>query len=178
MTLLLAGRLTWSMARMTGDSQPLDQWSERHVSPDGRTILELMKDFDRRDVHEMQPFLLPRVSDAATGEVVLDLTGVLASARFEWEPDGALILRMSRPWDRRDTDPAIRIALAEGTYATNADGWIPHPIGEAQAKLADFVRPAPPRPATPPIGQRLWRWTKIATWWGVAVLAVWFLWYR
>jgi hypothetical protein len=25
--------------------------SERHVSLDGRTILELMKDFDPRDVH-------------------------------------------------------------------------------------------------------------------------------
>ena len=151
--------------------------SERHVSPDGRTILELSKDFDPRDVHEMQPFLLPRVIDAATGEVVLDLTGVLASARFEWEPDGALTLRMSRPWECTGDDPAIRLALAEGTYATNADGWIPHPIGEAQAKLADFVRPAPLRPAALPIGQRLWRWTKIGAWCGVAALAVWFIWY-
>jgi hypothetical protein len=62
----------------------------------------------------MQPFLLPRVTDAACGQVVLDLTNVLASVRFDWEPDGALILRMSRPWNRSDDDPAIRIALAEG----------------------------------------------------------------
>ena len=151
--------------------------SERHVSPDGRTILELTKDFDPRDVHEMQPFLLPRVADAATGEVVLDLTGVLASARFAWEPDGALTLRMARPWESADDAPAIRIALARGTYATNADGWTPHPIGEAQAKLPDFVRPAPPRPAAVSIGQRLWRWIEIAAGCGGAVLAVWFIWY-
>ena len=151
--------------------------SQRHVSPDGRTILELAKDFDPRDVHEMQPFLLPRVIDAATGEVMLDLTGVLASARFEWERDGALILKMSRPWESAEGDPAIRLSLAEGTYATNADGWTPHPIGEAQARLPVFVRPAPLRPAPVPIGQRLWRWTRIGAWGGAAALAVWFIWY-
>ena len=160
---------------MTGETRPA--FSQRHVSPDGRTVLELMTDFDRRDVHEMQPLLLPRVTDAATGEVVLDLSQVLVSSRFQWEPDGALILKMFLPWESEEKFPAIRIALAEGTYATDADAWTPHPIGEAQASLPAFVRPPPPRPATPSFGQRLWRWTRIAAWWGAAVLAVWFIWY-
>jgi hypothetical protein len=153
---------------MTGESRPFDTFSERHVSPDGRTILELMN-FDWRDVHEMQPFLLPRVTDAATGQVVLDLTNVLMSSRFQWEPDGALSLKMSLPWESGENCPAIRIVLAKGTYATNADGWTPHPIGEAQAKLPAFVKPPPPE--TPSTGQRLWRWIMIAAGLSALVLA-------
>ncbi len=160
------------------ESQPRRPFSERHVSPDGRTILELTTDYDMRDVHEMQPLLLPRVTDAATGAVVLDLTGVLVSSRFQWEADGALTLTMFLPWEREGERPAIRLALAEGTYATSADDWTPHPIGEAQAQLPALVKPpgSGPKPAPVPVGRRLWRWTKIAGWCGLWALAIWYIW--
>ncbi len=163
---------------MAGESQRIDGRIERRISPDGRTILELMTDYDLRDVHEMQPLRLPRVIDAATGEVALDLTNVLVSARFAWETDGALLLTMFLPWEREGVRPAIRLALAAGTYGTSADGWASHPIGEAQARLPALVKPprSEPRAVPLPIAQRLWRWTKIAAWCGLWVLAIWYIW--
>lgn len=117
-------------------------WVARHLSPDGRLVLDMLTDFDPRDVHEMREQSRPRVYDAATGAVVIDLWQINCSARFDWPAEGGLVLR-------GDRGIAIRID-AEGTgWSTDATADEPalaFPAGAGGRRLSRLVDQNPRNP--------------------------------
>lgn len=142
---------------MAGDSYRLNDGDIREVSPDGRTILTMILGYVPEDIHEMRPVYEYRVSDGATGRWLLDLGRYRRRVhRHEWADDGSLHLWIGTV--------AIRISVAKGEWAFDADGWRPHPLdGDTDAADA-LLRPHLPEPkripaeqvaAGRPAGQRL-----------------------
>lgn len=97
---------------------------ERHVSPDGRIVIDLLIEEDEEDVRfRGGPFRRPRVFAAADGRSVIDLFGVPVLAGFEWPADGGLELRIARE------GVAIRIAPDGLGWSGDFDGWQAHAAG-------------------------------------------------
>jgi hypothetical protein len=133
---------------------------ERHVSPDGRLVLERHLAYDPADLHEIAPQLRAVVLDAASGATLIDLRRFNGGSQFAWTADGGLEL---------DAVNGVRIVVAPGggSWSTGADGGLAHPIAEAEARLAVLLAPRPRRyPLTP--AQRWERLKDI----GAALLAV------
>jgi hypothetical protein len=139
---------------------------ERHLSPDGRLVLERHVAYDPADLHEIAPQLravvLAAGPGAESGAVLIDLRRFNGGSEFAWTADGGLELEAVN---------GVRIVVAPGgqSWSTDADGATAHPIAAAaaEARLAVLLAPTPRRyPLTP--AQRWERLKDI----GAALLAV------
>ena len=137
---------------------------ERHVSPDGRLVLERHLAYDPADLHEIAPQRRAVVRaggpGAESGATLIDLRRFNGGSQFAWTADGGLAL---------DCVNAVRIVVAPDglSWSTEADGGAAHPIAEAEARLAVLLAPKPRR--YPPTPAQWWeRLTDI----GAALLAV------
>ena len=133
---------------------------ERHVSPDGRLVLERHLAYDPADLHEIAPQLRAVVLDAASGAMLIDLRRFNGGSQFAWTADGGLELEPVN---------GVRIVVAPGgqSWSTDAASGLAHPIAAAEARLAVLLAPKPRRyPLTP--AQRGERLKDI----GAALLAV------
>ena len=134
---------------------------KRHVSPDGRTVLELVLCFHPDDFRELGGQQRPRIYDAGSGAKVLDLVRLDCGVRsFTWGDDGELMLAM-------EDGASIRVSLARSEYALSSEDWTAHPLAEMQAHAERVLPLAPvaadmPAPWLPPRLQRI----------GIIVLAV------
>lgn len=104
----------------------------KHVSPDGRTILDLVPGYDPRDIHEAQVLYRPKV--IRDGVVILNLADETVETLFEWQSDGDLKLTLS-------SGLGIFIALEDGTFSTSHDGWKPHPIADMNSSVHKILNP-------------------------------------
>jgi len=161
---------------------PVDTSTNRHVSPDGRTIVEMTSDFHPADAHQIRELRFPRVIDAASGATVLDLTRRATSFALRWEDDGALMLiSKGSPFPGPEADALkVMIAIAAGRFATSADGWSPRPLGDAQAHVEALVerterstRALAAARARPTVGARLVLAAKAAGWLALLGTTVW-----
>jgi hypothetical protein len=111
---------------------------ERHVSPDGRLVLERHVAYDPADLHEIAPQRRSVVRDAASGAVLLDLRRFNGGSAFAWPADGGLVL---------DGPNGVRITLAPDgqSWSSGGDNADVYPIAEAEERLALLLAPRPPR---------------------------------
>lgn len=107
---------------------------ERHVSPNGRLILERHIAYDPADLHEMAPQPRGVVLDAASGATLIDLRRFNFGTPFAWTSNGGLELGPVN-------DVMIVVAPDGQSWSTDADGGLPHPIAEAEARLAVLLTP-------------------------------------
>ncbi len=104
----------------------------RHASPDGRTILHLVPGYDPRDIHEMQVQYRPKI--VHDDVILLNLADEPLDTAFEWQPGGALKLALS-------TGLGVSIDPEKGTFSTSDDGWLAHPIAEANSAIHKILNP-------------------------------------
>lgn len=134
----------------------------QHRSPDGRLLLEIVHDFDPRDIHEIDEQIRPHVRDGATGATLVNLHAINSDSRFEWTADGGLLLVMANGLQ-------ISIAADGGSWWINDDVGTRQPIATAQDELTALL--------TPPV-RRDWRHlrqraeTAAAVLFGLLLLAV------
>jgi len=116
-----------------------DNYHRRRVSPDGSLILHLEIDWDPRDIHQSADQWRPRLYDAATGALLLDLWGINRDARFEWT-DAGITLWLSHPHVTMTNRVIVRRAGAG--WEAEVDGAGPVPIAAANAELRRLPDPA------------------------------------
>lgn len=104
----------------------------KHVSPDGRTILDLVPGYDPRDIHEMQVLYRPKVIH--DGVVILNLADEAVETLFEWQSNGELKLTLSNGL-------GIFINPEGGTFSSSHDGWLPHPIADTNSSVHRILNP-------------------------------------
>jgi hypothetical protein len=104
-----------------------------HLSPDGRTVLDMIPGYDPRDIHEAQVEYRPKVTH--DGAVILNLAGEAAASAFEWQADGALKLDLA-------SGLGVLLDPDQGVFSTSDDGWARHPIADANAAVHKILDPA------------------------------------
>jgi len=150
-------------------------WVQRHRSPDGRLILDLITGYDPRDIHESAEQARPRVYDAVTGAAVIDLWSTNCSCLIRWPGEGGLVLTFHK-------DVEVHIAADGGSWSTNQDAGLAFAPGARQRMLRDLVDQTPRMgwfsPSGPPRswGERLKDLGAALFMMGGVVFIAWLLW--
>lgn len=103
-----------------------------HRSPDGRTVLDMIPGYDPRDIHEAQVEYRPKVTH--DGTVILNLAGEVAATSFEWQAGHALKLDLAGGL-------GVLLDPGQGVFSTSQDGWVRHPIADANAAVRKILNP-------------------------------------
>ena len=91
-----------------------------------------MPGYDPRDIHEMQAQYRPKV--VHDGRILLNLADELVGTGFEWQPDGGLKLTLGNGLE-------VLFDPRNGTFSTSHDGWLSHPIADANRAVHKILNP-------------------------------------